>query len=83
LAPTDAAVSNVQVQGMPNSEISLLLRRRALEAVSESTEMLKQALALLKLGDRLRAEQLQQAARAKRHSSVWLMQTANKLDHDR
>ena len=54
-----------------------------MEAVSESTEMLKQALILERAGDREQAEQLQKAARAKRNGSVWLMQTANKLDQDR
>jgi uncharacterized protein Yka (UPF0111/DUF47 family) len=67
---------------MYNSEVRLLLRKRAVERVRESTEMLKQALALLRSGNQQQAEQLQKAARAKRHDSVWLMQKATKLDHD-
>ena len=67
---------------MDNSEIRLLLRKRAVENVRESTEMLKQAFALLRSGNRQQAEQLQKAARAKRNDSVWLMQKANKLEDD-
>jgi hypothetical protein len=67
---------------MAKSEISLVLRKKALEAVSESTEMLKQALALLGSGNRQEAELLQKAARAKRNDSVWLMRKANRLDRD-
>jgi uncharacterized protein Yka (UPF0111/DUF47 family) len=67
---------------MDNSEIRLLLRKKALETVHESTEMLKQAFALLKSGNRQQAEELQNAARAKRNNSVWLMRKANKLERD-
>jgi hypothetical protein len=52
------------------------------EAVHESTEMLKQAFALLKAGNRQQAEGLQKAARAKRNNSVWLMHKANKMERD-
>ena len=65
---------------MGNSEIKLLLRERAVERVRESTEMLKQALFLLRSGNYEKAEQLKKDARAKRNDSVWLMQQANKLD---
>ena len=71
-----------EVQGMDHSEISLLLRKKAVETVHESTEMLKQALTLLKAGNREQAERLQKAARAKRNNSVWLMRRANKLERD-
>ena len=67
---------------MSNSEISLLLRKKAVEDVHESTEMLKQAFALLKSGNLQQAEELQKAARAKRSNSVWLMRRANKLERD-
>jgi hypothetical protein len=67
---------------MDKSQISLLLRKRAVETVNESTEMLKQAFVLLKSGNRLEAERLQKAARAKRNNSVWLMRKANKIEHD-
>ena len=67
---------------MSNSEISLLLRKKAVEDVHESTEMLKQAFALLKSGNRQRAEGLQKAARAKRNNSLRLMRRANKLEDD-
>lgn len=67
---------------MANSEISLLLRKKAVEAVHESTEMLKQAFALLKSGNRQRAEELQTEARAKRYNSMWLMRKANKFERD-
>jgi hypothetical protein len=67
---------------MNNSEMSLLLRKRAVEAVHESTELLKQAFVLLKAGNRQQAEGLQKAARAKRNNSVWLMRKANKLERD-
>jgi len=67
---------------MDNSEISLLLRKKAVEAVNESTEMLKQAVVLLKSGNRQQAEGLQNEARAKRNNSVWLMRKANKLEND-
>jgi hypothetical protein len=67
---------------MDNSEIRLLLRQRAVEIVRESTEMLKQALDLLKSGNHQQAERLQEAARAKRNDSVWLMRKADKLDRD-
>lgn len=67
---------------MANSEISLILRKRAVEAVHESTEMLKQAFKLLKSGNREQAEGLQKAARAKRHNSMWLMRKANKIERD-
>ncbi len=67
---------------MGNSEIKLLLRKRAVERVRESTEMLKQALTLLRSGNHEQAEQLKKDARAKRNDSVWLMQKANKLDDD-
>lgn len=67
---------------MNNSQISLLLRKKAVEAVIESTEMLKQALALLKAGNGQQAEGLQKAARAKRNNSVWLMRRATKIERD-
>lgn len=67
---------------MANSEISLILRKRAVEAVHESTEMLKQAFKLLKSGNRQQAEGLQKAARAKRYNSMWLMRKANKIERD-
>ena len=67
---------------MDNSDITLLLRKRAVQNVRESTEMLKQALALLRSGNRQQAEQLQKAARVKRNESMWLMQKANKLEDD-
>jgi len=63
-------------------DIRLLLRKRAVERVRESTEMLKQALALVKSGNREQAERLQERARAKRNESVWLMRKANTLDSD-
>lgn len=67
---------------MANSEISLILRKKAVETVHESTEMLKQALKLLKSGNRQKAEELQRAARAKRYNSMWLMRKATKLERD-
>jgi hypothetical protein len=67
---------------MDNSQISLLLRKKAVESVRESTEMLKQAHALLKSGNRQQAERLQKAARAKRNNSLWLMRKANRLERD-
>ncbi|MCM3906352.1 MAG: hypothetical protein ND866_32090 [Pyrinomonadaceae bacterium] len=67
---------------MANSQMSLLLRRKAVEAVNESTEMLKQAFTLLKSGNLKKAKELQKAARAKRNNSVWLMRKANKLERD-
>lgn len=67
---------------MAESERSLILRKKAVEAVHESTEMLKQAFKLLKSGNRQQAEELQRAARAKRYNSIWLMRKANKLDRD-
>jgi hypothetical protein len=66
---------------MANSEISLL-RKKAVEAAHESTEMLKQAFNLLKSGNRQRAAGLQAAARAKLYNSMWLMRKANKLERD-
>lgn len=53
-----------------------------MEAVNESTEMLKQAFTLLKSGNLKKAKELQKAARAKRNNSVWLMRKANKLERD-
>lgn len=53
-----------------------------MEAVHESTEMLKQAFELLKSGNRQQAEGLQKAARAKRYNSMWLMRKANKIERD-
>jgi hypothetical protein len=67
---------------MANSEISLLLRKKAVETVNESTEMLKQAFALIKSGNSERAEALQRVARAKRIDSLWLMRKANKVERD-
>ena len=67
---------------MAHAERSLMLRKKAVEAVNESTEMLKQAFALLNSGNLQRAEELQKAARAKRNNSVWLMREANKLERD-
>jgi hypothetical protein len=67
---------------MANTEIGLLLRKRAVEAVHESTEMLKQALALRRSGNPEKAESLRKAAQTKRDNSVWLMRRANKLDSD-
>jgi uncharacterized protein Yka (UPF0111/DUF47 family) len=65
---------------MAHSGKSLILRKRAVEAVNESTEMLKQAFDLLNSGNLKKAEELQNAARAKRNNSVWLMREANKLE---
>ena len=67
---------------MSNSEISFLLRTKAVEYVNESTQMLKQAFALIKAGNRQEAERLQQVARAKRHNSVWLMRKATKIERN-
>lgn len=67
---------------MANSQISLVLRRKAVEAVNESTEMLKQAFVLQKSGNLKQAQELQKAARAKRNNSVWLMRKANNLERD-
>jgi len=67
---------------MHKSQISLLLRKKAVETVNESTEMLKQAFTLLKSGNLQEAESLQNAARAKRNNSVWLMRKANKIERD-
>lgn len=67
---------------MDNTELRLLLRKRAIETVHESTEMLKQAFALFKAGRQQQAEKLQKEARAKRNDSVWLMHKANKLEND-
>lgn len=59
-----------------------VLRKKALESVHESTEMLKQAFVLLKAGQREQAEKLQEAARSKRNNSIWLMRKANVLEKD-
>jgi ribosome maturation protein Sdo1 len=67
---------------MDNSQVRLLLRKKAVEAVHESTDMLKQAFALIKSGNRQKAEELRKAAREKRDNSVWMMLKANKLDDD-
>ncbi len=67
---------------MDNTELRGLLRKKAIETVHESTEMLKQAFALLKAGRQQQAEKLQKEARAKRDDSVWLMHKANKLEND-
>ena len=53
-----------------------------MDAVSESTEMLKQAFALLRSGNQQQAEQLQKAARAKRNESMWLMRKASRIEND-
>jgi hypothetical protein len=77
-----ATVILAEVLMMDSLALGLVLRRRAVETVHESTEMLKQAVVLLKAGQRRQAERLQEAARAKRNESVWLMRRANKLDRD-
>lgn len=83
LSPHDAPEKVLaEVQGMANSEISLILRKKAVEAVHESTEMLKQEFKLLKSGNPQQAEDLQKAARAKRYNSMWLMRKANKIERD-
>jgi hypothetical protein len=56
------------------------LRERAMEALKESTTMLKVARNLLEQGNREEAARLQIEARAKRDASVLLMSKASELE---
>ena len=56
------------------------LREQAMEALQESTTMLKVAGKLLDQGNVEEATRLRDEARAQRNVSVWLMAKANRLE---
>ena len=56
------------------------LREQAMEALQESTTMLKVAGKLLDQGNLEEARRLRDEARAQRNLSVWLMAKANRLE---
>jgi hypothetical protein len=56
------------------------LREQAMEALEESTTMLKVACNLLEQGNLEEAARLRDQARAKRSVSVWLMSKANRVE---
>jgi hypothetical protein len=58
------------------------LRKRAIAALQESTDLFEQAFALVEKGALKQAEQTQELARAKRTDSVWLMNAADKLENE-
>jgi hypothetical protein len=57
------------------------LREQAMEALQQSTTMLKVASNLLDAGNREEATRLKDEARAKRNVSVWLMSEASTLEN--
>ncbi len=63
-----------------SSQRSMGLREQAMEALKESTTMLKVACNLLEQGNREEGTRLQEGARAKRNVSVWLMAQANTVE---
>jgi hypothetical protein len=63
-----------------NYQQSMPLRERAMEALKESTTMLKVARNLMEQGNREEARRLQNEARSKRDASVLLMTKANELE---
>ena len=64
-----------------NIQESMPLLEQAMEALQESTTMLKVANNLLEQGNNEEAERLHQVARNKRNVSVLLMAKANALGH--
>ena len=66
-----------------NYQRTMPLRERAMEALHESTIMLRVARNLLEQGNREEARRLQNEARAKRDASVLLMTKANELEQTR
>jgi hypothetical protein len=65
---------------MSNSALIVELRKRAIETLSESTEMFKQARTQRKAGDLEEAEKTKEMARGKRTDSAWLMNEASRLE---
>jgi len=65
-----------------SNERSMPLREQAMEALQESTILLKVAGNLLEQGNRKEAKRLQDEARNKRNVSVLLMAKANALEND-
>lgn len=63
-----------------SNEQSIARRKQAMEALQESTTMLKVARNLLEQGNRKEAVRLQEGARAKCNVSVWLVAQANTLE---
>ena len=63
-------------------EQSMPLREQAMEALQESTTLLKVACNLLEQGNRKEAKRLQDEARNKRNISVLLMAKANALENE-
>jgi hypothetical protein len=62
------------------SKVALTLLERALEALEQSTKMLKVALDLAKQGNQAEAERLRNEARTQRTISTLLMTEANSLN---
>ena len=69
------------VRVVRNNQESMPLREQAMEALQESTSMLKVANNLLEQGNNEEAERLHHVARNKRNVSVLLMAKANALEH--
>jgi hypothetical protein len=67
---------------MMNTQETMPLREQAMEALQESTRMLKVACNLLEQGNKKEAERLHKAARTKRNVSVLLMAQASALEND-
>src|SRR5882762_10115705 len=65
-----------------SNERSMPLREQAMEALQESTTLLKVAHNLMEQGNRREAQRLQDEARNKRNVSVLLMAKANALEND-
>lgn len=63
-----------------NYEQTMPLRERAMEALRQSTTMLKVARNLLEQGNREEAKRLQNEARVKRDASVLFMTRANEIE---
>jgi hypothetical protein len=62
------------------SNDGLTLRKRALDALETSTQMLEVAIRLLKQGNQVESDRVRDEARTQRTISTLLMAEANKLD---